>query len=200
MGVAVGALVLYSARLQGDPPDPAGLAGTSEEAGSGVVVEALEGEPAAAQGVDGGTVVVHVTGAVAAPGVVELPTGARVGEAVDAAGGAMADADLGAINLARVLVDAEQVVVPREGEALPAAEAAEGATAQAGGSAGNLVDINQATQTDLQTLPGIGPVLAARIVAHREANGPFPDVESLGDVVGIGPAILGNVRAMVTAS
>lgn len=133
-------------------------------------------------------VVVHVVGAVAEPGVVSLEAGARVADAVAAAGGATAEADLAAVNLARVLTDGEQVVVP-----LPGAVAGGGAVD--GGPA--LVDLNRADADALDALPGIGPVLADRIVAWREQHGRFTAVEELAEVSGIGPSLLAGVRDLV---
>lgn len=139
-------------------------------------------------------VVVDVTGAVVHPGVVRLPAGSRVVDALTAAGGAGADADLTRLNLARLLVDAEQVLVPRQGD--PVAPAA-GAGAPAPGVAGDSrVDLNSADAATLETLPGIGPVLAERIAAYRQEH-PFSSVDELLDVVGIGPALLDQLREQV---
>lgn len=136
--------------------------------------------------------VVDVVGAVVRPGVVRLPPGSRVVDALDAAGGALTDADVARLNLARVLVDGEQVVVPRPGDPVPAAPPAAG-----GGEGGaTLVDLNSADEATLDTLPGIGPVLAARIVEHRAA-GPFASVDDLVDVPGIGQALLEDLRDLV---
>jgi len=147
------------------------------------------------------TVWVHVVGRVAAPGVVALPAGSRVGDAVGAAGGPLPDADLAALNLAAVVQDGAQVRVPAPGEEPVVADAADGTAGSSGGGAagpaGGGVDVNTAPSTELQTLPGIGPVLAERIVAWREANGPFGSVDALLDVSGIGPAVLGQIRDLV---
>jgi competence protein ComEA len=148
-----------------------------------------------------GEVVVHVVGAVAAPGVVRLPPGSRVADAVAAAGGATAEADLAGVNLARVVADGEQVVVPRPGEAAAAAVTAAGGgttggTGGAGGAAGPL-DLNAADAAALDTLPGIGPVLAERIVAWRAEHGRFTSVEELTEVSGIGPTLLARLRDLV---
>jgi len=129
------------------------------------------------------TMVVHVSGAVIHPGLVTITAGGRVADAIAAAGGATADADLGTLNLAAPLRDGEQVIVPQPGEATPT---------MATGSAG--VDLNRATAAELEALPGVGPVLAARIAAYREANGPFEAVEDLLDVGGIGEAKLAAMR------
>ncbi len=135
-------------------------------------------------------VVVDVVGAVAAPGVVRLAEGSRVVDAIAAAGSATADAQLGALNLARLLVDGEQVVVPAAGD--PAAVA--GPSAAAGGD--ERVDLNAADAAALDALPGIGPVLAGRIVAHREDR-PYASVDELADVPGIGPTLLERLRDLV---
>lgn len=146
-----------------------------------------------------GGVVVHVVGQVAAPGLVTVATDARVADALDAAGGATPDADLAALNLARAVTDGEQIHVPRPGEAVvappPAAPGA--ASAGTGGAGGAVVDLNAADAAALDTLPGIGPVLAERIVAWRDENGPFTAVDELGEVSGIGPAVLEDVRDLV---
>ncbi|GEK19502.1 ComEA family DNA-binding protein [Cellulomonas xylanilytica] len=136
-------------------------------------------------------VVVDVVGAVATPGVVRLPQGSRVVDALAAAGGAGADAEVSALNLARVLVDGEQIVVPRPGE-----RAAQPGAAGPAGEGDDLVDLNTADATVLDSLPGIGPVLAERIVAHRE-DGPFTTVDELADVAGIGPTLLERLRDLV---
>ena len=125
----------------------------------------------------------HVVGEVRRPGVVHLPSGSRVTDALDAAGGATAEADLAAVNLARVLADGEQVVVPGP----QSAEA----------SAGAGLDLNSADAAALDALPGIGPVLAARIVAWRTEHGRFSTVEELAEVSGIGPALLDGLRGLV---
>jgi competence protein ComEA len=140
------------------------------------------------------TVWVHVVGQVASPGVVALPAGSRVGEAVAAAGGALPDADLAGLNLAAVVPDGAQVRVPAPGEAPegPAVEAAGG-----GPAADGTVDVNTAGSGELQTLPGIGPVLADRIVAWRTEHGAFSDVDALRDVPGIGPSVLSRLRDLV---
>ncbi|MCT2025649.1 helix-hairpin-helix domain-containing protein [Dermabacter hominis] len=152
------------------------------------------------------TVVVHVVGAVKQPKLVELPSEVRVGDALEAAGGPTEDADLGRINLARVVNDGEQVYVPRQGEETPAAIASpatgvepspSGPGAEAGGD-GALVNINTASESELDELPGVGPAIAARIVEHRTTNGPFSNIEQLQDVKGIGPAIFEKLRERIS--
>ncbi|WP_248256158.1 helix-hairpin-helix domain-containing protein [Georgenia sp. EYE_87] len=168
------------------------------------------GDPAAPTGsARPSVVVVHVAGAVSAPGVVELPAGARVGEAVDAVGGATGEADLGAVNLARLLVDGEQVYVPLEGERPPGADEGGGAAAAGAGAArtdgtgggapaGAPVNLNTATAAELDSLPGVGPAIAQRILDWRDLNGSFTSVDDLDEVSGIGPATLERLRPLVT--
>jgi competence protein ComEA len=138
-------------------------------------------------------VVVSVVGQVAAPGLVTLPAGSRVADALAAVGGLLPEADPASINAAAVLSDGEQIAVGVPGAVTPAA----GAPASAGSGAGGALDLNTATVADLDALPGIGPVLAQRIVDHRTAHGPFTSVDQLDDVSGIGPAIFADLVARV---
>lgn len=151
-------------------------------------------EPGESSTAGGARLVVHVAGAVARPGVTELPAGARVTDAIEAAGGATEGADLDALNLAAPVVDGQQVYVPEQGEAAPPSPAA----TPAGSGATGMVNLNTADASTLESLPGIGPALAQRIIDHRSEHGPFPSVEALTDVAGIGPAILDQLRDLVT--
>lgn len=142
----------------------------------------------------GVAVVVHIVGQVRKPGVVRLVAGARVQQALTAAGGALRTADLDRVNLARLVVDGEQILVPRPGEAVVAL----GGTAPGGGgSTGVLVDLNSAALPELDSLPGVGPVLAQRILDWRIENGRFTTIEELGEVSGIGDAVLTQLRPRV---
>ena len=139
-----------------------------------------------------GEVVVAVAGKVRSPGLVRLPAGSRVDDAVRAAGGPVDGADPGLLNLARRLVDGEQVLVgvdPPPGTAAAGPAAAEG---------GGLLDLNVATAADLDALPGIGPVLAQRIVDWRSENGRFASVDQLREVTGIGEAKYRDLESKVT--
>lgn len=157
----------------------------------------------------------YVVGAVEHAGVVRVAADARVTDALTAAGGAAADADLSRLNLARPVVDGERLYVPRIGEAevpaeLPAGGGA-GAGAGAGGSgsgadgtgggagaAAQVVDLNTADATALETLPGIGPALAERILAWRDEHGGFRSVEDLLEVSGIGEGRFAELQDRVT--
>jgi competence protein ComEA len=142
--------------------------------------------------------VVHVDGAVNRPGVHELAPGARVIDAVAAAGGTTAAADEHRVNLAAPVVDGQRLWVPAVGEEEPTVVAGSG-----GGGGGETasdigsgpVDVNEADETRLQDLPGIGPALAAAIIQYRTDHGPFGTVEDLLDVPGIGPAKLAQLEA-----
>lgn len=134
-----------------------------------------------------GELYVHVLGAVASPGLYVLDLDSRLVDAVAAAGGTTDDADLAAINLARVLSDGEQIIVPVVGAA-----AADGSGTVA--PTDDLVDLNNADQAALETLPRIGPALAERIIAWREENGRFQSVDDLLAVPGIGEKLLAGIR------
>ena len=131
---------------------------------------------------------VHVVGEVKSPGMYQLPIGARLVDAVFAAGGLTEEADNASVNLARELTDGEQIIVfsiSQEGEA-------------AGSTASGLVSLNRAGDKELEELPGIGPALAGRIVAWREANGGFKSIQDLLKVSGIGENLLAGVIDLVT--
>ncbi len=139
---------------------------------------------------------VDVRGAVRTPGVLRLPDGSRVMDAIDAAGGLRAGARYGAVNLARPLTDGEQIVVGRRAPAMTVPPAASSAAGDPGAT--GPVDLNTATAEQLETLDGIGPVLAADIVQWRTDNGRFSSVDDLLDVSGIGEATLAGLRDQVT--
>ncbi|MCP1501699.1 competence protein ComEA [Curtobacterium herbarum] len=159
--------------------------------------------------------VLYVVGAVEHAGVVRVAADARVTDALTAAGGAAADADLSRLNLARPVVDGERLYVPRIGEAEVPAELPPGGGAGAGagaggsgsgadgagggaGAAAQVVDLNTADATALETLPGIGPALAERILAWRDEHGGFRSVEDLLEVSGIGEGRFAELQDRVT--
>jgi competence protein ComEA len=147
------------------------------------------------------TVTVHVAGHVAHPGVYAVPAGARVADAVVAAGGAAADADLELLNLASRLSDGERVYVPAKGEVAPAVvvspAAGGGAAGSQAGAAAGPVDLNTATAEQLEALPGVGPATSKAILAYRASHGRFRSVTELLEVPGIGPAKLEALRPLV---
>ena len=196
--VAVGARYLLADRSE-----------ASGAADTGVVLTAPSPEPseAAASPSAPAEVVVDVGGAVARPGVYRLSPEAKVCDAVDLAGGATAQADLSAVNLAARLSDGQQVIVPEKGQPAGsgggAAEAAgqggEAATGGGGGSGeGGLVNLNTATIDQLDALAGVGPATAQKIIDFREASGGFASVEQLLEVPGIGDAKFAALKDLVT--
>jgi competence protein ComEA len=144
---------------------------------------------------------VYVSGAVINPGVYTLRAGARLVDALAAAGGATAEADLAAVNLARRVRDEEHYHVPRVGEAPPAGSGGEDEAGGAPALAGNRpINLNTASVDLLVTLPGIGPSKAKAIVDYRRRNGPFKSVDEIINVPGIGPSTYELIRPLVTVS
>jgi len=146
-------------------------------------------------GSESSTVVVAVGGRVHKPGLVRLPAGSRVADAIEAAGGALPDTDLSFINLARKVTDGELIVV---GATPPPGVTGPAGGAVTPGGAGGRVNLNTATVAELQTLPGIGAVLAERIVDYRTKHGQFRSVDELRQVDGIGDAKFAQLKDRVT--
>lgn len=170
VAVAVGAAIWWGSRSPDPPPPP--VASTRSDS-----------TPARPS-----PITVYVAGWVSRPGLVELSEGARLADAIAAAGGLLPGAEVAAVNLAAPLMDGEQVTVPG-----PAGDSVETRVPE-----GDLrIDLNRATAAELDELPGIGPVIAERIVAYRADNGPFGAVEDLLDVPGIGEAKLADLRDLV---
>lgn len=151
------------------------------------------GEPAASE------LFVDVTGWVRKPGVYTFEPGSRVIDAIERAGGPREGAELSVLNLASPLSDGQQILVPKKGEApvVPPGTTGAGTTGTAG-SPGGLVNINSADTAALETLNGVGPVLAQAIIQYRTENGPFASVDQLDEVSGIGTATLELLRGQVT--
>lgn len=151
------------------------------------------------------SILVHIAGAVVRPGVVELPAGSRLFEAIDAAGGGTSAAEPSRLNLAAVLADGQKVLVPAIGEPDPdnAPSAGSAGSATGTGSGGMMpgsgkINLNTAGVAELGTLPRVGPVLAQRIVDWRQQHGTFKNVEELDAVEGVGPKMLETLRPLVT--
>jgi competence protein ComEA len=163
------------------------------------------GDPGGASTTRPADVLVHVAGAVSRPGVHRLAAGARVVDAIAAAGGPAPDADVDAVNQAQVLRDGDRLYVPRVDEDAPVAVGVTPASAEGAGSSASSpaaspstpIDVNIADAGQLDLLPGIGPATAAAIVAHRTQFGPFASVDDLADVRGIGPSKLDAIRGLV---
>ncbi|MHB1017335.1 MAG: ComEA family DNA-binding protein [Coriobacteriia bacterium] len=167
--------------------------GEAESAGSD---DASETVPAVA--------VVHVAGAILRPGVYSLPVGSRVSDAVAAAGGALGSAAPDAVNLARIVADGERIYIPTQEEAegapgeIGASGSWSGEPAAGGATADGTIDVNRATATELEELPGVGPATAQKIIDDREANGPFSKPEDLMRVPGIGAKKFETMREQVS--
>ena len=157
--------------------------------GASAPVESVTFAPGTPETAATAALYVHVSGAVAAPGLYVLSDGARVVDAVAAAGGFAEGADKTAVNLARPLSDGEQLVVPKEGEVVTVSGSAPG---------DGRVNLNTADAALLDTLPRIGPAMAQRIIQWREANGRFTSVDDLRAVSGIGDKLLESLRPLVT--
>ncbi|GEO29102.1 hypothetical protein TAE01_09120 [Terrabacter aerolatus] len=220
LAVAVGCAfvlrVLWAERSASVPDEQPGASRSVQVVGGAVVTTAsarpaatATGGPAspsgtAAAGPTGAEIVVHVVGQVVRPGLVRLRQGARVADAIAAAGGTRPGSDLAALNLARLVVDGEQIHVPRPGETPVPAGAAGGGPPAAGGSgasaggSGAPVSLNSADATALDGLPGVGPVLAQRIIDWRTEHGRFTSVDELGEVSGIGDKLMAQLRPKVT--
>jgi competence protein ComEA len=158
----------------------------SQPAAAQVAPAALRAEPAPVR-----RLLVHVVGAVRTPGLYRLDDGSRVDDAIRAAGGPKPKADLDAINLAAPVADGQQVVVPVRGRGTASAGAA------SSGAAAGPVHLNTATLEELDTLPGIGPVTAQKILDYRHEHGAFSSVDELDAVPGIGPARLAELKKLV---
>jgi competence protein ComEA len=173
----LGARWIRSADEQGSPPGQVSFAESSGEGGSEVSVD----------GGSGRDVVVHVAGAVREPGVYRLPAGSRVTDAVARAGGATAPTGLEGINLAALLTDGQQVVLPGRG-------AGASSTAVGGAAADGPISLGSATLEQLDTIEGIGPVTAQNILDYREEHGGLSSVDELDQISGIGPATMESLR------
>lgn len=144
------------------------------------------------------TLLVHVTGAVVHPDVYSLPEGSRIKQAIEAAGGPTSEADVDRLNLALIVRDGMQVYVPRRGETPAGAPAVPAGGSNPAGQSAGPININTASAAELDSLPGIGPAIAQRIVEDRAANGPFKAPEDLKRVRGIGDALFNQIKERIT--
>lgn len=181
----LGALALVGTRLA--------RTGTAEQQPPAAALQPFKAAPAPAS-----RLVVDVVGAVRRPGLYRLRAGARIADAVRRAGGATRRADIALINLAALVTDGMQIVVPTRVSATSAGVTAPGGPAAAAGLPAVKVSLSSATTAQLDSLPGIGPVTAQKIVDWRTAHGPFRSVDALDEVPGIGPAKIEQLRDLVT--
>ncbi len=166
--------------------------------GSGAGVHRADAGPRPGPSASPKEIVVDVAGRVRHPGVYTFREGDRVIDAIERAGGALPGADLTSLNLAALLTDAEQIVVGKAGGGGPSSGTSSGDPGGGGGGPGAKVNINTATLDQLVALPGIGPVLAQRIISYREQHGPFRSVHDLTNVPGIGDAHMADLEPLVT--
>ena len=206
LGLVVCALGAWYLRGQASSPPGGGATGTAGgvRTGAGGAAERASSS-VRVERAGGGRVTVHVAGAVQRPGVYRLATGARVNDALRSAGGPRGRADLAAVNLAAKLDDGRQVIVPERAAAVPMASAATAASAGAASAAatgagppGAPINLNTATLEQLDTLDGVGPGIAQRILDYREQHGGFTRVEEIGEVPGIGAKRLATLTPLVT--
>jgi competence protein ComEA len=222
LALAAAGALWYAAQPRAADPPPAQAAagatgsavlpragGSGSDGAAGAVLPGsgpsanLSAGPSAGPGA--ATIAVDVVGRVRRPGLVNLPVGSRVVDAVNAAGGAAPGAQLDAVNLARKLVDGEQIRIPRQGERLaPSADPGAGSGGAGSGGAGAAqpgvpLDLNTATAEQLDTLPGVGEVTANQIIAYRDAH-PFTSVDDLRQVPGIGDRRFELLKDLVTVS
>ena len=203
--------VLGARYLQGQASSPAAAgAGDGAMAGKVAGADAASSSSIRVERAGGGRVTVHVAGAVQDPGVYRLATGARVDDALRSAGGPRERADLTAVNLAARLEDGRQVIVPERAAAVPTSASPGAAGAQSAGAStagaaatgavppGAPINLNTATLEQLDTLDGVGPGIAQRILDYREQHGGFSRVEELGEVPGIGAKRLATLTPLVT--
>lgn len=194
--VVVGIAILGGSALvlirRSDPPPPR-IERTGTAAAGGITHVSKAGPPSRK------TVVVHVAGLVAAPGVYELPGDSRVKDAIAAAGGPKDGGDVDALNLAAPLTDGQKITVGKPGHGTAPPEGAYAGTSGSGQPvAGQKIDLNTATAAELDTLPSIGPVLAERILSFRQKKGGFTSVSELRDIEGIGPKKYEGIKDLVT--
>ncbi len=176
--IVVAALVITAGLVWLNRPTPASV---PEVATPGIPISASSGEPTMVQSFD--QIVVDIKGDVLTPGLVTLPAGSRVADAIAAAGGLIPSANVASINLAERLSDGQMIFI--------------GNAQSLEISSDPRINLNLATETELDSLPGVGPVMAGRIIAWRETNQKFHSIEELQEVPGIGPKVFANLKALV---
>jgi len=205
VGAIGGAAVLAAAGLilWAGTPQPEVVLGPAAESGSRSDAPTASGQPANLLGQVDAHMLVDVQGAVVRPGLHRLPAGSRVGDAVAAAGGYGAQIDIRAaaeqLNLAQPLQDGAKIYVPLRGDPTPQPSVSGGTSASGNGAPGGLIEINSASQAQLETLPGIGPVTAAKIIAAREEV-PFATVDELLGRKVVGPATFEKIRTLISVA
>ena len=203
--VVISAFVAWHSRPSTIPVEAGATPVATASAGAATILPAGADPttPPTATASSAAMLVVAVEGKVRHPGLVRLPPGSRVADAIDAAGGAEPGTDLSFVNLAQKVVDGELIVIgvtPPPGVAATSGSDSSTAGAAGGGAAtpGAPINLNSASDADLETLPGIGPALAQRIIAYRTQHGSFRSVDELRNVSGIGDAKFAEIKDLVT--
>lgn len=192
--VVIAGFVAWHARPQPVPVAAAAPVSTATDlSNDGSADVATDPSASAAPSESSSALVVAVVGRVQRPGLVTLPAGARVADAIQAAGGPLPGTDLGFLNVARKVVDGEEIAVG----VTPPPDAA-GITAPSGSTTSGKVNLNTATSDQLDTLPGVGPAMAQRIITYRTEHGGFHSIEDLKQVSGIGDARFADLKDLVT--
>jgi len=195
--VAVGLIYVYSRLQPGRVIQPHDILHSPTAPAADVIEHSpVIAEPPATE--EERIIIVHIVGEVNNPDVFELPYGSRVRDVLQMAGGATEYANLARVNLAAVVSDAMQIIIPAIGEDVPYVLIEQAPAAASGVTAGGLVNINTATSAELQTLPRVGPAMAQRIIDFRETHGSFSSVDELIHVSGIGESTLAGLRDLVT--
>lgn len=192
-GVVAVAVVVSAALMLRHQPAVVAPPATEHGAGGEGAVAATVASPSP-------SLLVDVSGSVEHPGVYGLSDGARIQDAIEEAGGPLPKADLGALNLAQVVIDGQQIDVPKKGEAVASAPAGTTSTTSTSSTPapGQIVSLSSADEPTLETIPGVGPVTAQKIIDYRTSNGGFDSIEQLLDIDGIGPITLENIRPYVS--
>ena len=195
LGVVVVAVIVSGALMLRNQPAVIAPPASEESSGSSPPAGAAMPSPSP-------SLLVDVSGSVKHPGVYGVDDGARIQDAIEQAGGPLPKADLGALNLAQVVIDGQQIDVPRKGEVLAPAIGSTGTSSSATTSStpapGQVISLNSADEPTLETIPGVGPVTAQEIIDYRTTKGGFESVEDLLDIDGIGPATLEDIRPYVS--
>ena len=143
-------------------------------------------------------IVIHIAGAVKTEGIIFLKEGARLNEAIEKAGGTLEEADMTQVNLACQLEDGMKVYIPKKGEVMEENQTDTATSEKENNNTSKKININKATQSELETLPGIGPSTAEKIISHREEKGKFKTIENIKDVSGIGEAKYNSIKDFIT--
>jgi len=206
VGISLTALVMWVLTHMSTMTTPAvismatgsSIAVASNDVSSSAMANSAGAPPSGTTSVVAQTVVVQILGEVHEPGLVTVPSGARVSDAIEAAGGLLSPRSSGGLNLARRVVDGEQIIVSHKvPTTMPVSSSTSSGFSSSGGFAGGTVDLNAADVAALDALPGVGPVMAARIIAWRDQHGRFTTINQLREISGIGQRTFERLKPLV---